>query len=98
MDIVRQTLNVNTPSILGTDTALEANTARIGWRIQNCGTNILYVRLGTAASTTLFHFALSKCTANDDGLGASAVQLDGVVYTGVISVAGVAKRYVVIEH
>lgn len=87
----------NTPEIRGTTPALVANTARSGWFVQNLGTNALFVRLGTAASTTVFHFALKAGSVADDGSGGSISQTDGSVYTGIISIAGTSPRYVVME-
>lgn len=87
----------NTPELLATATAIAANSARAGWMIQNCGQNALFLRFGSGASSTVFHAVLKGGTANDDGLGASISQMDGVVFTGLISVAGTSPRYVVTE-
>lgn len=87
----------NTPEIASATTALAANPARAGWMIQNCGQNALFLRFGTGASTSLFHAVLKGGTANDDGLGASVSQMDGIVFTGIISIAGTSPRYVVTE-
>lgn len=97
-DINRQTLASNTPSIASAATALASNPARIGWYIQNLGTNALFVLLGAGASTTVFHKVLKAGAGNDDGSGSEWGQLAGVVYTGLISVAGTSPRYVVLEH
>lgn len=98
-DIVHQTgATSNTPSIASAATILAANSARIGWSIQNLGTAVIFVRLGAAASTTVFHFALKAGTGNDDGLGGSISQMEGVVYTGVITVASAGTiRYCALE-
>ena len=98
MIIVYQTQNANTPAIQSAATALAANTKRNGWSVQNLGTNPLYVLLGTGASTTVFHFVLKGGTANDDGLGGFMSQTAGTVFTGLISIAGTAPRYTVLEH
>jgi len=87
----------NTPSIASAATALAANTARIGWSIQNLGQNVLYVLLGSGASSTVFHVALKAGTANDDGTGGSVSQEVGSVYNGIITVAGTSPRYTVLE-
>ena len=92
-----QTGTANAPSILSTSPAMTANTNRAGWSIQNLSTNVLYVRLGTAASTSIFHFALKAGTSNDDGTGGSVSQTDGTVYNGIISIAGSTPRYTVLE-
>jgi len=89
--------NANVPSIASDTTALAANTARAGWMIQNLGTNPLFVRLGASASTSVFHVVLKGGTGNDDGTGGTVSQTDGVVYTGVITIAGTLPRYVVME-
>lgn len=89
--------SANTPEIASSTTAIAANAARKGWLIQNLGTNPLFVRLGASASTTVFHSVLKGGTGNDDGLGGSMSQMDGVIYTGVISIAGTSPRYTVLE-
>jgi hypothetical protein len=87
----------NTPSIASAATALAANTNRLGWFIQNSGQNVLYVLLGSGASTTVWHFALKAGTANDDGTAGSIGQSAGVVYSGIITIAGTTPRYVAME-
>ena len=87
----------NTPSIASAATAIAANTERAGWSIQNLGQNVLYIRLGASASTSVFHFALKAGTANDDGTGGSVSQTDGTVYTGIITIAGTSPRYTMME-
>lgn len=85
----------NTPAILtaGGD-VIAANANRKGWSIQNLGTNPLFVRMGTGASSTVFHMVLKAGTGNDDGLG-------GVIsddrYTGIVSATGTSPRLVVTE-
>ncbi len=96
-NVNQQTTNVNTPAIISTATALAANTARIGWTIQNCGTNVLYVLMGSGATTSIFHVPLKAGTGNDDGTGGSVGQETGVIYTGIVTVAGSSPRYTVIE-
>lgn len=98
MEIIYQTQNSNTPSIItSAGTALAANKARIGWSIQNLGTNPLFVRLGDTASTTVFHFVLKAGTGQDDGNGGLLTNMDGTVFTGLISIAGTSPRCVVTE-
>lgn len=97
MQVNQQTQNVNTPTIASASTALAANTARVGWTIQNLGTNALFVLMGAGASTSVFHNVLKGGTAPDDGTGGSTGQETGVVYTGIITIAGTSPRYVVIE-
>lgn len=94
---------VNTPSIASDATALaSANVGaetgnRRGWSIQNLGTNTLFVRLASGASTTVFHIVLKGGTGNDDGLGGSTGQTQGAVYQGEITIAGTSPRYTVLE-
>lgn len=93
----QQTINSNTPSIQTGATALASNPARVGWSIQNLGTNPLYVLMGAGASTTVFHVACQAGTGTDDGTGGSVGQETGVIFTGVISVAGTSPRYTCVE-
>ena len=97
MNIVYQTQNSNTPSIASATTALSSNSARRGWYIQNLGQNALFVRCGTGASSSVFHFVLKAASANDDGTGGSVGQTDGCVFTGEISIAGSSPRYTILE-
>lgn len=94
---VGQTTGVNTPSIASAATALAVNQNRTGFNIQNLGTNPLFVLLGSGASTTVFHAVLKGGSVADDGLGASFSQMAGTVYTGIVTIAGTAPRYVVTE-
>lgn len=96
-NVINQTTTANTPAIIGTATALSSNTARRGWMIQNCGQNALFVLLGSGASSSVFHVVLKGGTANDDGTAGSISQMEGIVYTGLISIAGTTPRYVVTE-
>lgn len=94
---VEPTATANTPEILSAATALEANTSRLGFMIQNVGTNPLFVLFGDGCSTTVFHMVLKGGTGAKDGLGASFSQMDGLVYTGKVTVAGTTPSYVVLE-
>ena len=89
----------NTPEILDSATALADSIGdrRSSWSIQNLGTNTLYVLLGDGATTSVFHYALKAGSINDDGTGGSVGESDGVIYTGIITVAGTSPRYVVKE-
>ncbi len=91
----KQTANI--PAISSGSTAIESNTARGKWHIQNLGINALFVRLGSGASTSLFHFVLKGGATQDDGQGGSVGQDAGTIYTGVITVAGNSKRYTILE-
>ena len=94
---ISQTTSANTPSIASSTTALAANSGRLGFSIQNLGTNALFVLLGTGASSTVFHTVLKAGTGNDDGTGGSYSMEAGVVYTGVVTIAGTSPRYTVTE-
>lgn len=87
----------NTPAIGADATAIAANGNRSSWFIQNLGTNTLYVRLGADATTSVFHYALKAGSVNDDGTGGSVGESSGVVYTGIITIAGVSPRYTMKE-
>ena len=87
----------NTPSIASDTTALAANKARAAWMIQNLGTNPLFVRFGTGASSTVFHVVLKAGTGNDDGTGGTISQEFGTLWTGIVSIAGTSPRYTVTE-
>lgn len=87
----------NTPSIASDTTALAANKARGAWMIQNLGTNALFLRLGSGASSTVFHVVLKAGTGNDDGTGGTFAQEAGVIWTGIVTIAGTSPRYTVTE-
>lgn len=91
------TQNSNTPTIASSTTALAANPARLAFMIQNLGQNDLFVLLGSGASTSVFHVVLKKGTANDDGTGGVFTMGEGVVYNGVVTIAGSSPRYTVLE-
>jgi|TARA_R100001530_G_C4287503_1_gene147165 hypothetical protein len=96
--IIAPVSNANTPSIASSTTALAANPARGAWMIQNLnGANPLFVNLGGTASTTVFHVVLKPGSGNDDGLGGSFAQENGVIFTGAVTVAGTSPRYTVTE-
>lgn len=92
------TQNANTPSINTTaGTALAANSARLGWSIQNVGTNPVYVCLGPSASSTVFHYVLKGGTGAADGLGGSVSFTSGVIYNGLVTFAGTTPSITVLE-
>lgn len=94
---ISQTTNANVPTIASDTTALAANSGRLGFNIQNLGTNVLFVRFGTGASSTVFNVVLKAATGNDDGTGGAVAMEAGVVYTGIITIAGSSPRYAVSE-
>lgn len=92
------TQNINTPAIVtSAGTALAANPARIGWAVQNVGTNPLFVLLGTGASSSVFHFVIKGGTGDSDGLGGSLSFFGPTVYNGIVTVAGTSPKFVVTE-
>lgn len=95
--VVVTTQNASTPTIASAATAIAANTARIAFSIQNLGQNVLYVLLGSGASTSVFHVALKAATANDDGTGGVLTMAGPVVYNGIVTVAGSSPRYTILE-
>lgn len=75
------------PTTLGdTDSYLlmAANDYRSSLTVTNFGTVTLYVKLGSAASSTSYHYILAGGGANYDGNGGT-VSIDG--YTGVVTVS-----------
>lgn len=97
MSPVPHTQNSNTPAITSAATALASNSARMGFSIQNLGTNPLFVLLGSGATTSVFHVVLRAGTGADDGTGGILTMTDGTVYTGIVTVAGTSPRYTVLE-
>ena len=92
--------NINLTSKIGTRTGivtsagtlLSANDNRKTMVIQNLnGTDALFVKLGTGASTTDFDFILKAGAVNDDGLGGIFAE-DTLSYTGIVSVTGTTVR------
>lgn len=70
---------------------------RRAWRIQNVGTNVLFVRFGGAASSTVFHSVLKGGTGDSDGNGGSISEEGSSVFQGEIYVYGTTPKYVVTE-
>lgn len=85
----------NTPSIVtsGGD-VIALNASRKSWGVQNLGTNPLFVRMATGASSTVFHIVLMGGIANDDGTGG---YFTDDTYTGVVSATGTSPRFTVTE-
>ena len=97
-NIIAPASQANTPAIVtSAGDVLVANTSRRGWSIQNVGTNPLFINLGTGASSTVFHYVIKGGTGDSDGLGGSVSFFSGVVYTGIVSVAGTSPKFVVLE-
>jgi len=93
---VQSTQNA-TSGLQSATTALAANSARIAFFIQNQSTNKLYVYLGAGASTSVYTAILVACTSTADGTGGTFAMESGVVYNGIITVAGSSPSYTVLE-
>ncbi len=89
--------SANTPAIISDATALEKNLERSAFMVQNLSTNPLFVLFGSGASSTVFHVVLKGGTGNDDGVGGLVQMSEGVIYTGIITIAGTSPRYTVLE-
>lgn len=99
IESITEAKTANTPEIItSAGTVLAANAKRKGIMIQNVGTNEVFLRFGGTASTTVFHLVLKAGTADSDGNGGSFSQMDGgLVYKGLISIAGTTPKVVVTE-
>ncbi len=86
-----------TPSVKSAATALAANSQRGAFLIQNLGTNALFVRYGSDASTSVFDVVLKASTGQDDGSGGSLAMEGAAMWTGIITIAGTSPRYVATE-
>jgi hypothetical protein len=93
----KSSTNNPTPAVQTSTTALAANANRCAWRIQNLSTNPLFVLLGTGATSSQYHAVLSASVVAADGTGGVWNQSDGIVYTGIITIAGTSPSYVVLE-
>lgn len=94
---IYSTQSASTPSIQSGSTALAANPARLGWFIQNLGTNPLFILHGNGATSSVYTAVLQACTVAADGSGGTASQEEGVVYNGIITVAGTNPSYTATE-
>ncbi len=84
-------IKTRTGIVVAAGDILAANENRRTLIIQNLGGDVLYVKLGTGASTTSFDFILKGGSVNDDGNGGVFLE-DTLSYTGIISVAGATVR------
>jgi len=85
-------LTVSSGIITSAGTILAANSGRVSYKIQNLGTNPLFVKEGAGASTTVFDYILAAGTGVDNGTGASYDSGDSQVYIGIITIAGTTPR------
>lgn len=72
-------------------TLLSENLYRVGLIIQNLGTNPMFVKFGTGASSSSFDVILRGGAVNDDGLGGT-FSPDVLCPTSIITVAGTTVR------
>jgi len=78
--------------ITSAGTLLAANLNRTGLIIQNLnGTDPLFIKFGSGATSSDFDLILKRGTANDDGIGGT-FSYDVLSYTGIITVAGTTVR------
>ena len=84
--------------ISSSTTPLSANPARSNYFVQNLGTNALFVKEGSSASTTDFTFVLAAGTGTDNGTGGSKSSETDGCWTGAITIAGTAPRYTITER
>lgn len=84
------------PGAQTSTTALFANQNREYFQIQNQGTNQIYVYFGSGASSSVYHFILKGATGAADGTGGSYASA-GVVYRGLVTIAGTTPSYSIVE-
>lgn len=95
---IATTRTTTASGIASAATAAAANEARVGYLIQNLGTNPLFVKEGSGATTSDFSYILSAGTANDNGTGGNYETVSEQCYTGVITIAGTSPRYNIIQR
>jgi hypothetical protein len=89
-------IGANLPSILtSAGNVLSTNLLRKSFTIFNCGTNPLFVLLGTGCSSTIFHVILAAGTGANDGTGG---YVSSNTYLGIVSVAGTSPSFTVTEE
>lgn len=100
MDQIYQTQAVTSSAGLKTSTtALVANKARLGFILQNQTNAILFVKFGAGCTTSDYDLTLKAGTGAADGTAGSTFQMEGIVFTGVISVAAAGTpSYTVTEY
>lgn len=92
-------VNTTEPTVQISTTALPVNVNRQGWQIQNQDTSPLKVCLGGTASATVFNMVLKASGLAEDGTGGSFSELDGTVFTGLITVYSTGTpSYTILEH
>ncbi len=98
MQFVQPTSNISAQATGATaGVALNPNTARVYFQVQNVGANPLYLLFGAGTpSATNYDEILKASTAALDGTG-GIYRSGTVVYTGLVSVGGTAATYVAFE-
>lgn len=96
--ILKTRKSINSAILTSAGTGLAANPARTSYFVQNLGTNPLFVKEGTGASTTDFTFILAAGTGADNGTGGSKESISGQVYTGAVTFAGTTPRCIFTER
>jgi len=92
-----RTQSATVTPIASAATALASNSARVGFMIQNLGTNPLFVKYGSGATSSDFSIVLRGSSVADDGTGGVLTSADTAVYTGIITIAGTSPRYAATE-
>lgn len=92
-----RTENATVTPLVSEATALTSNKNRVGFILQNLGTNPLFVKYGSGASATDFTVVLKASSVQDDGTGGIASSDGTSVYTGIITTSGTTPRYTVTE-
>jgi hypothetical protein len=92
-----RTQNATVTPVASATTALASNPARVGFILQNLGTNPLFVKYGASATSSDFSVVLKGSTVQDDGTGGVLSSADTAVYSGVVTIAGTSPRYSVTE-
>jgi len=92
-----RTQSATVTPIASATTALASNSARVGFMIQNLGTNPLFVKYGSGATSSDFSIVLRGSSVADDGTGGVLTSADTAVYTGIITIAGTSPRYAATE-
>lgn len=98
MHTIKTKTSRNTAILTSAGTGLTANVARQSYKVQNLGTNPLFVKEGAGASTTDFTYVLSAGTGSDNGTGGSYESPAGQVYTGILTFAGTSPRAIFVER
>lgn len=86
-------ISVSTIGTATSTTALNANSDRIGFVIQNVGTNVIYVALNSTVTTSAYDYLLQGGSAGADGKGGVLSLTNQLSYTGIVTVQGAALSF-----